>query len=224
MEIRNADQLILLGVVIILLFVSIPTIILVLQNKSRVLTRWLSPNRLWDKSKLSHKRKLGWKLLSITGSENFLGSNSFSIRNENQQEIGTLTYADQVRATLDLEGKRFEKYSQSDNGFATAFKGIEGGLSTSSIVIKSNDQVVTEVFPRRDGGKSEFQIKCANDIVDVKETTGKGGTTIRTVSLNSCDLAEIHTAQSLGQEIFLVFSPDLCQAYLASVLIISLLR
>ena len=86
---------------------------------------------------------------------------AFAILDFDGKTSGTLTFADQVRASLLWNGASYEKFSQSSGIFKSPFAGKVGGTSDRSIVVRRTDRVAAEIFPQRAGLGFDYRIVAA---------------------------------------------------------------
>lgn len=138
------------GVFLLLAFVGLPLLILSRQTAAAHAELGVTGTSAWTEAGFEKGHARGLRLVRVVPADRTSVA-EFQFLDVDGHGIGTLTFADQVRATIAWNGKVYEKYAQSSGAFKTGFSGKVGGTSDRSIVVREGDTVAAEIFSERAG-------------------------------------------------------------------------
>ena len=205
---------------LVLCFVALPIFLVRREQIAATVEGGLTGEAAWTESGLQTFETVGFRLLRAVP-ETAARAAAFSILEVDGRVCGELRFADQVRASLVLNGASYEKYSQSAGAFKTPFAGEAGATSDRSIVVRCADRLAAEIFPQRAGLGFDYTIAAGGKAYSVKSARPFAlvDTSIHRVELDA-QLVALYRRQP-PKAAFVALAPGLDEDVAAALLVIS---
>jgi hypothetical protein len=147
----------------------------------------------------------------------------FLFEDEQRNRIGSYVSQSRVRADLELHGKTYQMYIQRTGAFASEWAGKVGGTTDSSIVIRTTEQLITELSAIR-----KFPAWSYAFVIDGHRYVTSGGGRLPTKPFSIFEAARrvgIYRRPSIAsRKILLALHHDLPDSALLAIMVAALLQ